>query len=246
MGADDGPHPEDGEGPKREVMLAAYRIRRNVVSAGDFSAFVEATGYVTTAERAGGSFVFQGQLAAPDAHPAPNAATPWWRWVIDASWRSPTGAGPSDCELPAVHISLHDASAYCEWTGEALPTEAQWEKAAQSDDDSAPHIWKGRFPDAPAAPPGPVKVGAGAPNRFGLKHACGNVWEWTADRFTRLHSPRRSENPRGPLNGETFVVKGGSFLCCPSYCARFRPSSRRAEPASGAAGNLGFRTVSGE
>lgn len=243
MGADDAPHPEDGESPAREVCLRAYRIATRAVSVRDFAHFVTRTAYETTAEKMGGSLVFKGQLCTPDAHPAPSAEAPWWHWVAGASWRNPVGGGQSEGHLPVVHIALADAAAYCEWSGTRLPTEAQWERAAQPRNAIAPHIWQGRFPDAPKAPPGPVSVEEGDPNGFGLVHACGNVWEWTADRFTRLHSPRMTNDPTGPLNGEKYVVKGGSFLCCPSYCARFRPSSRRAEWPDATTSHLGFRVA---
>ena len=242
MGADDGPHPEDGEGPARPVRLSAYAIARTAVSVGEFAAFAAATGHVTLAEQAGRSLVFQGQLADPAAHPPASAAAPWWRIVEGASWRRPNGRALGANDLPAVHIALADARAYCDWAGARLPTEAEWERAAQGPP-GAPHIWSGRFPDTPTNAPGPAPVGAGAANEAGLIHACGNVWEWTNDRFTRLHSPRGETDPNGPLNGETFVVKGGSFLCCPSYCARFRPSSRRGEVPDATASNLGFRVA---
>ena len=66
-------------------------------------------------------------------------------------------------------------------------------------------------------------------------------WEWTADRFTNLHSPHPVRNPSGPLNGGRYVAKGGSYLCHASYCTRYRTSSRQSLPPDTTTGNLGFR-----
>lgn len=243
MGANDGPHAEDGEGPERWVRLSAYSMATTTVSNAEFSLFIEATGYATTAERRGHSLVFKGQLAEPDRHRPAAPLTPWWRIVEGACWRYPDGAHGAAPEMPAVHVSRGDALAYCDWIGARLPTEAEWERAASGQKKIEPYIWVGDFPDGPVRPPGPAPVSDAQPNEFGIRHACGNVWEWTADRFTRLHSPQMTSDPKGPLNGEQFVVKGGSFLCAPTYCARYRPSSRRGEVREATASNLGFRVA---
>ncbi|MEX0284509.1 MAG: formylglycine-generating enzyme family protein [Paracoccaceae bacterium] len=241
MGAMDGPHPEDGEGPRRKITLDTYEIATTTVSNRDFEVFVGATGYVTEAERNEGSQVFAGQLTDPDAHAVITPVTPWWRWVRGACWLFPDGGDRADPDLPVVHVSWRDAMAYSAWSEARLPTEAEWEAGAGDQSGINPHIWSGTFPDGPEKPPSPISVRDAVPNPLGLLHACGNVWEWTADRFTRLHSPRPDHNPKGPLNGDLRVVKGGSFLCSPSYCARFRPSSRRGENPGATTSHLGFR-----
>lgn len=241
MGADTAPHPEDGEGPARPVVLDSYRIARQAVSNEEFSAFVAATGYVTTAERRGASHVFFLHLRTPDAHPAPFSEAPWWRDVSGANWSKPDGDTQAKADHPVVHVSFEDAQAYCAWRGARLPTEAEWECAAAGADLPAPNIWQGDFPNAPTILPGTRAVCDAEPNANGLYHACGNVWEWTADGFGRLHSPRVARNPFGNLNTQQRVLKGGSYLCSPSYCARFRPSSRRQEHPLATAGHTGIR-----
>ena len=243
MGAKNSPHPEDGEGPVRTIYLSGYNISKTAVSNTEFSAFAQSTGYLTTAEHNNGSDVFQGQLSDPDAHPIISLNAPWWRWVKTANWRLPDGMNDALGELPVVHVSHQDAMAYCNWKGARLPTEAEWERAAGLQTGVVSHIWQGDFPDNPTSKPTPRSVSDGEANEFGLIHACGNVWEWTADRFTRLHSPRPGKNPNGPLNGNHYVVKGGSFLCSPSYCDRFRPSSRRQEQPDATTSHLGFRII---
>lgn len=243
MGSDDGLHPEDGEGPVREVSLSAFTIREATVTNTEFARFVDATGYETLAERRGHSQVFQGQLAMPAEYAVASSVTPWWRVVPGACWRIPNGSDAAKPSLPVVHVAFEDALAFCDWAGTRLPSEAEWEYAAQGTDLDGINIWQGQFPNAPVDLPGPVTAAGGARNPAGLFQMCGNVWEWTADRFNNMHSPRAVNNPKGPLNGSDRVVKGGSFLCCPSYCARFRPSSRRGEDPGATTSHLGFRDV---
>jgi formylglycine-generating enzyme required for sulfatase activity len=87
-------------------------------------------------------------------------------------------------------------------------------------------------------------VGSFPPNGYGLVDMTGNVWEWTSDLFTADHrdsgccAPQRSEEaiPRR-------VIKGGSHLCAPSYCLRYRPAARQGEAVDTATTHIGFRCV---
>ena len=101
--------PADGEGPVRAVVLRPFRIDPGAVSNERFAAFVDATGYVSDAERYGWSFVFGG-LLPDDFEPTRGAAqAPWWRQVFGASWRHPEGPPSSISEErmnhPVVHVS---------------------------------------------------------------------------------------------------------------------------------------------
>ena len=240
----DQPHnPEDGEAPCRAVWLDAYKLSTTTITNAMFAAFVAETDFITLAETQGFSHVFQGQLAAPEQFQKAATIAPWWRIVEGASWRYPYGDERCDDNLPAVHIAYSDALAYCAWAKCRLPSEAEWERAAVQDEEVRPHIWRGVFPNQPETTPSPKPADDGPINALGLHHMCGNVWEWTMDKFTTLHSPRLTKNPKGPLNGNNIVVKGGSFLCCPSYCARFKPFSRRAEIPTATTSHLGFRVA---
>lgn len=263
MGADDGPHPEDGEGPVRAVHVAPFALAATAVTWAEFAQFVAATGYRTLAEQNGASFVFIAPCPTHDIGPAPDL-TPWWRPMPGACWRHPAGPdgpvrGPVD--HPVTHIARADALAFCRWSGTRLPTEAEWEYAARGGQEQEPfpwgaelapdgvarsNTWQGAFPDHDASQDGHVgtaAVTAYAANEYGFYNMTGNVWEWVWDRFTTLHSPRPTRNPTGPLNGNRFVAKGGSYLCHASYCARYRTSSRQSLPGQTTTGNLGFRVA---
>jgi len=266
MGADDGPHPEDGEGPVRRVFVDDFYISPTCVTNEEFAAFVHATGYETLAEHQGDSFVFHlfDQTDGSDVQQVQHA--PWWRSVKNACWHTPAGVGSSyqdKLNHPVTHISHTDAKAYCEWAGVRLPTEAEWEYAARGGLESKPYpwgdqlttehmhhanVWQGQFPNNNTGADGFVgtaPVNAYESNSYGLYNVIGNVWEWTADRHTRLHSPRAVKNPRGPLNGDRFVAKGGSYLCHESYCFRYRTSSRQGLASQTTTGNVGFRVAAG-
>src|SRR3954453_13157343 len=103
MGSEDTyAYEEDGEGPVRSVRVAPFQIAAHVGSNRQFAEFVDATGYVTSAEHYAASFVFGGLL--PDDFPPPRAvaAAPWWREVPGACWRHPEG-GHSTVDARADH-----------------------------------------------------------------------------------------------------------------------------------------------
>jgi formylglycine-generating enzyme required for sulfatase activity len=264
MGSDDElGYPADGEGPAREVTLAPFWIDSTAVSNESFARFVAATGYVTEAERFGWSFVFAGLLPAGFLPTRGVDAAPWWRQVFGAQWRRPEGPQSTlDGRLdhPVVHVSWNDAQAYCAWAAKRLPTEAEWERAARGGlhgkrfpwgDDATPdgrhrcNVWQGVFPTENTREDGFVgtaPVDAFEPNGYGLYNAVGNVWEWCADWFDptwHVEGPR--QDPAGPPAGTHRVMRGGSYLCHPSYCYRFRVAARSANTPDSSTGNLGFR-----
>lgn len=248
----DGPDavPGDGEGPARPVRLDAFRIGATTVTNAEFGGFVRATHHVTDAERAGSSFVFYLQAAEAARAEAAGVVSglPWWLPLEHASWQRPEGPGShvrSRMAHPVVHVSWHDAVAYCDWAGARLPSEAEWERAAHGGlegprfawgdellgSDGAPrcNVFCGAFPNAPSAgwQPAPIDATAGEANGFGLFNVCGNVWEWCA----------------GGIDGGARPLRGGSFLCHDSYCNRYRVAARSSNSAATSTSNIGFRVV---
>lgn len=257
MGAKRSCKPGDGEDPIRKIELSSFAISACTVNNREFATFVEQTNYVTDAERHGWSFVFDPSDATLDR---PGS---WWRKVKGASWRRPTGPQSGIDEIlnhPVVHVSWNDATEYAAWANGRLPTEAEWEFAGRGGlvqkrypwGDASPtetfkcNIWRGAFPHENTAADGYAStcpVDTFKPNRFGMYNMVGNVWEWTADWFSRdFHAVSGiHKDPSGPPTGQGKVLKGGSHLCHKSYCARYRVSARSASAPDMSTGHIGVR-----
>ncbi|WP_200947269.1 formylglycine-generating enzyme family protein [Ramlibacter sp. Leaf400] len=257
---------EDGEGPARAVEVAPFAIGRTAVTNAQFRAFVRATSYITEAEQAGSSFVFYLQVE-PQRRAAIRQVSrelPWWLPVEGACWQRP--AGPDSwihdrLDHPVVHVSWHDAAAYCAWAGAQLPTEAQWEFAARGGleekryawgDELAPggreqcNIWQGEFPSRPAEGWWPETVPATdfEPNGWGLHQVAGNAWEWCADWFSPdYHRATAAVDPLQQRPTGRRSLRGGSFLCHESYCNRYRVAARGSNTPGSSASNIGFRVA---
>lgn len=193
------------EYPKHTVQVSAFYMDATEVTNAQFKQFVDATGYVTTAERKpdweelkqsvppgtpkphDSLLVAASLVFTPSSGPVNlnNYAT-WWRWQQGADWRHPQGPGSSiegKDNFPVVQLSWQDAQAYCQWAGKRLPTEAEWEWAARGGKVNNIYPW------------GNEHVNDGAPKA--------NSWEGEfpyrntqRDGFVRL-APVRSFAPNG-------------------------------------------------
>lgn len=284
------------ERPARQVQVDGFFIDATEVTNAQFAKFVEETNYITIAEQPidweemkkelppgtpkphdsilrPGSLIFNDQV---NAVVSMENYGQWWTWKTGADWKHPKGPESSIEGLdnyPVVHIAYKDALAYCKWANRSLPTEAQWESAAQGTQQNAiytwgnnPEVlsksantWEGQFPVNNTAEDGHFSYAAVKsypPNNIGIYDMLGNVWEWTRDiynanYYTETNISGTIKNPTGattyynPQNPYQveMVMKGGSYLCHKSYCASYRISARMSTSKDSGSDHLGFRTV---
>jgi Tol biopolymer transport system component len=194
--------------PQHPVSLDAYFIDQTEITNDQFTQFVQANGYVTTAEQKGSSYVI----------------SPGWvdfQYLPGADWRQPIGSNTGSNSLgkaAMTQVSWDDAAAYCSWAGRRLPTEAEWEYAARGSDGRL-FPWGNEAPDNRILvynynSLGPVTAGSypAGVSPFGLLDMAGNVWEWVSDYYSETYyqsSPQN--NPQGPADGEGHPLRGGSW-----------------------------------
>ena len=169
-------------------------------------------------------------------------------------------------------MAYADVEAYAAWARKEIPTEGEWEHAARGGIENAVYAWgnefmpngrfmantwQGRFPYENLREDGyegTSPVDAFPPNGYGAHDMIGNVWEWTADWYRTSHvqptdccganAAHTSYDPCLPaIRIPRRVLKGGSHLCAPNYCRRYRPAARYPQPIDTSTSHVGFRLI---
>jgi formylglycine-generating enzyme required for sulfatase activity len=220
------------------VWLDAFWMDQTEVTNAMFAKFISATNYRTDAETRGYGYVFQ--ISSDDDAK-----------ISGATWQHPHGPGSGLTGLeqyPVVQVSWNDATAYCEWAGRRLPTEAEWEKAARGTDGRL-YPWGNQAPagnlanlrDKQLDPtytvddgyPGLAPAGSypDGISPYGALDMIGNVMEWVADWYSDPY-PQSDQtgtiyNPQGPSTGESRVMRGGNWHTNNDNDGEYRLASHR-------------------
>lgn len=203
----------DNETPRHETFLAPYRLASRAVTNGEYAQFVADRGYLDPRH-----WLAEGW----DWIRAQGRQRPlYWRASEDG-WTEFTlhGLVPIEDAVPVTHLSYFEADAYARWAGARLPTEAEWEHAAEQLAVEGHFADRGRFHPM-AAPEG------------ALVQMYGDVWEWTQSSHSPYPGFRAAEGAVGEYNGKfmvnQYVLRGGS---CATPAGHVRPSYRNFFPAS--------------
>jgi ergothioneine biosynthesis protein EgtB len=178
----------DNESPRHHCYLAPYALASRLVTCGEWLAFVQAGGYQQPAHWLAEGWDWR--VAQGLEHPLY-----WHRPVGDGPWQVFTLAGlqPLQAALPALHLSYYEADAYARWAGARLPTEAEWEHAAQP---------------APTGSPG-------------LEQLFGTAWQWTQSSYAAYPGFHPAEGAVGEYNGKfmvnQYVLRGSSCATPPGH-----------------------------
>lgn len=255
----------EGATPHKVTLTKPFYMAKYETTVAEFKKFVDATGYVTTAEKEGQSW----GVLENDSFGA----------AVGANWRNP--GFPQDSTHPVVHISWDDATAYINWLNAnakyseelgcapfyRLPTEAEWEYACRAGTKTE-FFWGTNEPtdgdgylnaaDASGTPNGgawseifgdvwlfndgyvaTAPVGSFKPNAWGLYDMAGNACEWCLDWFTSYESEPQTD-PTGPATGALRAMRGGSWCYSPVGC---RSNSRFPPFPTHRSSDFGFRVV---
>jgi ergothioneine biosynthesis protein EgtB len=210
----------DCEGPRHQTILTPHALANRPVTNGEYREFIADGGYKNPQYwlSDGWGWVQRENISAPL----------YWQQKSDGDGAYSAfrldGLHPLDDHAPVTHISLYEADAYASWAaqkwpGARLPTEAEWEAAAQSLPDMAGNM----LDEAGAAHPMAAASDGGA----GLQQMYGDVWEWTGSAYRPYPGFRAADGAVGEYNGKfmsgQFVLRGGS---CATPAGHIRASYR--------------------
>jgi len=237
---------------QHQVKVSKFFMCKYAVRVADFRTFIEASSYLTDAEKQGGSVIISEKV---EYRKGVN-----WRHGVSGNVRD-----EGEENHPVLHVSWNDAVAYCTWMTETmgkpfrLPTEAEREYACRAGSrtpfntgenlsaDLANFDGSHPYNNSPTSEfrKNTVAVDAFAPNAFGLYTMHGNVWEWCGDWYDENYYATCKEagtvtDPPGPVNGSTRVLRGGCWSNYGRYC---RSANRSYDNAEHHHGHVGFRLV---
>lgn len=206
LASTDGVDADECEMPPSSLYLPDFWIARTTVTVTQFTQFVKATGYLTTAEVLGKSYVATGAR---------------FQWVQGAYWAQPQGPGSNieqKGDHPVTCLSWYDTLAFCQWAGVRLPSEAEWEKAARGADGKL-YPWGNGQPDRTRCnfnatvrdtmPVGSFPEGA---SPYQLLDMAGNVWEWTRSLWGTEGTMAHFRYPYSPTDGREDLQAPATFL----------------------------------
>jgi formylglycine-generating enzyme len=242
MGTNTGPNQEQ---PAHQVEVKSFSIDKYPVTVADFRKFVEATGHKTDAEKFGDSGVFDFNSNS-------------WTLQPGATWQFPLGKNTARAadDHPVTQVSWYDATAYANWAGKRLPTEAEWEYAARCGGKSTTrfswgdnllmegkymaNVWQGSDLSSKQGADGfalTSPVGYYGLTPCGMADMGGNVWNWCADEYKSYPGNNAPSMP----NPELRVIRGGSFFFDQNGEASFTSTGRASNSRETSLFNTGFR-----
>lgn len=228
------------------VTLSAFKMSKYEVTVVQFKAFVDASGYVTDADKGAGGV---------------RGSAIWtgikFEFKEGVNWKCDVKGNPrpsTEYNHPVIHVSWNDAVAFAEWMGCRLPTEAEWEYACRAGTETPFNTgnnltttqanYDGNYPYNNNAKGDyrekTMPAGSFSPNAWGLYDMHGNVWEWCSDWYGE-YSTGTQTDPKGPASGSFRVYRGGSWYYYALFC---RSASRYIYYPDFRNYYVGFRLVS--
>ncbi|WP_456424533.1 ergothioneine biosynthesis protein EgtB [Rhodocaloribacter sp.] len=217
----------DNEGPRHRHFLEAFALADRLVTNGEYLAFMEDGGY----ERP--ELWLSLGSAAVEAN---GWRAPMYWYERDGQWHQFTLSGlrPVDPDEPVCHVSYFEAEAYARWAGARLPTEQEWEVAAQGLSRTGNFVETGHYHPVPVAEEG------------GLRQMYGDVWEWTGSAYSPYPGYTPPPGALGEYNGKfmcnQYVLRGGS---CATSQSHIRPTYRNFFPPESRWQFMGIRLARG-
>ncbi|MDD3320817.1 MAG: formylglycine-generating enzyme family protein [Paludibacter sp.] len=238
----------DFEKPAHQVTVDAFKIDKSPITVAEFAKFIEATAYITDAEKYGDAGVYNFNIQN-------------WELKKGAYWLYPLGREFAKAEMthPVTQVSWNDAQAYCKWANKRLPTEAEWEFAATNggksdllyswgntliqNDKYMANVWQGNSISASQGEDGFIytsPIGYFGTTESGLTDMGGNVWNWCNDVF-QLYPGNNMDYTVDEL---TKSMRGGSFFFDQSLEKSFTVTFRAPNTSETSLFNIGFRCAS--